>query len=70
MLTIRREQLGVLAPTRREAFIGRLAAQFRKHWASECEGLEDAALHERGGTASDRATTHGLSGPRWTWPAM
>jgi hypothetical protein len=60
MLTIRREQLDVLAQTRREAFIDRLVAQLRKHWTSECEALESDALHERVGDAIDRAAKYEL----------
>ncbi|MFP2908328.1 hypothetical protein ACLESD_25405 [Pyxidicoccus sp. 3LFB2] len=60
MLRIRREQLDVLALTRREAFIDRLVVQLRKHWASECAGLEDALLRERIGAAIDRAAKYEL----------
>ncbi|WP_164017518.1 hypothetical protein [Pyxidicoccus trucidator] len=60
MMRIRREQLDVLALTRREAFIDRLVAQLRKHWSEECEALEDAALRERVGDAIDRAAKYEL----------
>ncbi|QSQ23750.1 hypothetical protein JY651_01820 [Pyxidicoccus parkwayensis] len=60
MLRIRREQLDALGLARREAFIDRLAEKLRRHWASECEGLDAPALRERIGDAIDRAAKYEL----------